>query len=170
MEDTTLGGVVSGLHLREVDNVTTHGGSSHKATVGEILQGLAVQIGALLFLSLPVGSSGLSAVEGSVQVNANNLGVVGKRAVNHGTLSPGDTSVGNEDIQTAIEFLDNLVDGLLNGLGVDGVALVGLNCDVLARLLYSTYTDQTYPEHHTSEKPQPPAPGTWRCCCTTWQH
>lgn len=98
MDDTALGRVVSGLHLREVDNVTTHGGSSHEATIGEVGEGISIEVGTLLLLALPMGSSGLGAVKGTVQVNANNLGVVGKRTVHHGPLSPWDTSVGNENI------------------------------------------------------------------------
>lgn len=131
MDDTTLGGVVSGLHLREVDNVTTHGGSSNEATVGEVGEGLSVEVGALLLLALPVTSSSLGAVESTVQVNANNLGVVGKRAIYHGALSPWNASVGNKNIETAVEIADGLVDGLLNGFGVGDVTLVCLGCILL---------------------------------------
>lgn len=128
MDDTTLGSVVSGLHLREVDNVTTHRGSSHEATVVEVGEGFSIEVGTLLLLALPVGSSSLGAVEGTVQVNANNLGVVGKRTVHHGALGPWNTSVGNENIQTAVEIADRLVDGLLNSFGVGDITLVCLGC------------------------------------------
>lgn len=126
VEDTGFGGVVSSLHLREVDNVTTHRSSSHEATVGEVFEGLSIKVSALLLLSLPVGSSGLGAVEGTVQVNAYNLAVVRERALNHGTLGPRDTSIGNEDVQAAVEVLNALVDGLLHGGSVGDVTLVCL--------------------------------------------
>ena len=128
MDDTRLGRVVGCLHLREVDDAATHGGSSNKATICEVVQGLSVEISSGLLLLFPIGSRCLGTVESSVQVNAHNLGVVRKRAINHGTLSPRDTSVGNEDIQSAIEILHTLVDSLLNGLSVGDVTLVRLGC------------------------------------------
>lgn len=128
MNDTGLGSVVSSLHLREVDNVTAHRGSSNEATVGKVGELVAVEVSALLLLSSPVGGGCLGAVEGPIQVNADDVAVVFERAVNHGALGPGDTSVGNEDIETAIEVLDNGVCGLLNSFGVGNLNLVSLGC------------------------------------------
>lgn len=126
MEDTGLGGIVSSLHLREVDDVTTHGSSSHEATVGEVFEGLSIKVGTLLLLSLPMGRSSLGAVEGTVQVNAHDLRIVRERALNHRTLSPRDTSIGNEDVQAAVEVLDALVDGFLHSSSIGDVTLVCL--------------------------------------------
>ena len=128
MNDTRLGRVVGRLHLREIDNAATHRGSSNKATICEVVQRLAVEISSGLLLLLPIGSRCLSTVESSIQVNAHHLGVVRKRAINHRALSPRDTSVGNEDIQPAVEILHTLIDSLLNGLGVGDVTLVCLGC------------------------------------------
>lgn len=53
-------------------------------------------------------------------------------AVQHGTLLPRDAGVGDEDVETAVEFLDDLVDGLGDVLRVQDVDLVCLACGVLS--------------------------------------
>lgn len=128
VDDTRLGGVVRSLHLREIDNVTTHGGSSHETTVCEVGELVAIQVSALLLLPAPVASSSLGAIECAVQIDADNIAVVFDRAVHHRTLGPGNTGVGNENVQTAVEVLDNSVDSLLHGLGVSNLNLIGLGC------------------------------------------
>lgn len=124
VDDASLGGVVRSLHLREVDNVAAHRSSSDKAAVGEVGELVAVDIGALLLLSPPVGGGGLAAVEDSVEVNADHIAVVVQRPVDHRTLDPGNTGVGNENIQAAVEVLDDGDDGLLNGLRIGDIDLV----------------------------------------------
>lgn len=54
--------------------------------------------------------------------------VVGDLAVDGGTLGPRDTRVGDEDVQAAIELLDDVVDLLLDVGLVGNVDLVGLAC------------------------------------------
>lgn len=98
MDDTRFGGVVCCLHLREVDNVTAHGSGGHKAAIGEVVERVTIDIGALLLLSPPVGCRCPGAVESSVQVDVDNTRVVVQWTVNHGTFSPGDTGIGDENV------------------------------------------------------------------------
>jgi hypothetical protein len=129
-----LGSVVGGLHLREVHNVATHGGGGYKATICEVGKLVAVQIGSLLLLPPPVSSGVLGAVKGTVQVNVNHTRVVVKGPVNHGSLGPRDTRVGNENVQTAIEVLHSLINRLLDSLGVCNIDLISLGCEKLGSL------------------------------------
>jgi hypothetical protein len=128
VNDATLGRIVGSLHLREVDNMTAHGSSGNEAAVSEVSELVAVDISALLLLTAPVRSGSPGAVECAVQVNVHDVAVVLDRSIHHGTLGPWDTSVGNEYIQAAIEFLDHGIGGLLNGLGIGDPDLVGLGC------------------------------------------
>lgn len=126
VDDTSLGTVVGSLQLRDVDNMSAHAGGSHEATIGEALELLAVHIGTLLLLAPPVRSSGPGTVESAVEVGGHNLVVVGDFTIEHGTLRPWDTSVGNENVETTIELLGNLVDRFLDTIGICDVYLVGL--------------------------------------------
>ena len=54
--------------------------------------------------------------------------VVGDFTVEHGTLRPWDTSVGNENVETTVELLGNLIDCFLDANGICDVYLVGLAC------------------------------------------
>lgn len=128
MDNATLGSVIGSLQLGKVDNVTAHGSSSDEAAVGEVGELVAVDIGALLLLTAPVGRGGPGAVECAVQVSAHDVTVVLDRSINHGTLGPRDTGVGNKHVQAAIKVLDNGIGGLLNGLGIGDLDLVGLGC------------------------------------------
>lgn len=49
-------------------------------------------------------------------------------AINHGSLGPGDTGIGNENVEPAVELLHDGIYGLLNGLGIGDLNLVGLRC------------------------------------------
>lgn len=51
-----------------------------------------------------------------------------ERTVYHGTLGPGNTGIGNEDIEAAIEVLDYLIHCFLDGLRVGNLDLVSLGC------------------------------------------
>jgi hypothetical protein len=53
------------------------------------------------------------------------------RAVEHGAFGPWDAGVGDEDVEAAVEFFDDLVDGRFDGLVGGDVDLVGLACEVL---------------------------------------
>ena len=126
MDDTSLGGVVCTLQLRDVDNVSTHTGSSNEATVGVVLQLLAGHGGHLLLLTSPMGTCSTSTVEGAVKIRCDYLAVMVNLPVEHGTLCPRDPGIGDEDVETAVEFLDDLINHLLNVLGVRHVDLISL--------------------------------------------
>lgn len=123
--DTGLGGVIRSLELRNVDNVTTHGGSSDKASVGEVLELVTVQVGTLLLLSSPVSSGSASAVPGSVEIGLNNIEVVLDGPVNSATLGPWDTGIGDENVEATVEVLDGFVN---SGLSLLLVTQIGLVC------------------------------------------
>lgn len=126
MDNGRFGGIVCCLHLREVDNVTAHGSGGHKAAIGEVVKCVTVDIGTLLLLSPPVGCCRPGAVKGTVQIDIDHILVVVQRTVNHGTLSPGNTGIGNENVQSAVEVFHNLVNGLLHGFGLGDFDLVRL--------------------------------------------
>ena len=125
--DTGLSSVVRSLELRYVDNVTAHGGSSDKTSVGEVLQLVTVQVGTLLLLSSPVGSSSASTVPGSVEICLNNIEIVLDGSVNSGTLGPRDTGIGDENVKTTVEVLNSLVDGSLRRRNLTFYAILLLN-------------------------------------------
>lgn len=125
MTDTGLSGVVRSLELRNVDNVTAHGGGSDEASVSEVLELVAVQVGAFLLLSSPVSSGSASAVPGSVEIGLNNIEVVLDGTINSGALGPRDTGIGDENVEAAVEVLDSFVNG---GLGLLLVTQIGLVC------------------------------------------
>lgn len=124
MHDGSLGSVISSLELWEVDDMPAHGGSSDEAAVGEVLQLLAVDIGSITLLPSPDGSTRAGAVEGTVDVGGHDLAVVVDGALDDGALGPGNSRVGDEDIEAAIELLDDLLNGGLDFLRVLDVDLV----------------------------------------------
>ena len=125
VDDARLGRVVRRLQLRDVDDVAGHAGSGDEASVREALQLVAVEVGALLLLAAPVRGAGARAVEDAVQIGGHDLAVVVQRAIGHGALGPWDAGIGHEDVQPAVELLDDLVDHLGGMLGVGHVDLVG---------------------------------------------
>lgn len=129
MNDGYLGGVVGGLHLGEIDNMTTHRGRSNEAAVCEVCELVAVGIGTLLLLAAPVFSSGLGTVEGTVEINGDDIAVVVEGTVDHRAFGPGNTGVSNENVETAIEFIDNVVYSLLNSLCIGDLNLISLGCE-----------------------------------------
>ena len=45
-------------------------------------------------------------------------------SVNSSSLGPGDTGVGDENVETTIKFLDDLVDGILHAFGIGDIDLI----------------------------------------------
>ena len=138
VDDSRFGGIVCRLQLRNVDNMTAHGSSGHEAAVGEVVQLLAVDVSALLLLSPPVSCRRLGAVEGAVQINVDYTRVVIQRAVDHGALGPGNTGIGDENIQSAIKVLHNLIDGRLHGICVGDLDLVSLGWGGVSKVYLAT--------------------------------
>lgn len=125
VDDSSLGAVVDGLQLGNVHDAAAHGGSGNEAPDHKIIQGLAVDRGSLLLLAAEVRSRRLGAPHDTVDVDGHDLLGCLRGAVDEGTVLPRDARVGDEDVQTAVEFLDNLVDSLVHGVGRDDVDLVG---------------------------------------------
>ena len=126
VDDTSLGCIVRGLQLWNVDNVPTHASSSNETTVGIILELLAMHAGAFHFLTPPVCTGSLGAVVGAIKVGGNDLAVMVNFPVQHSSLCPWDTSVGDEDVETAIELFDNLINRFLDMFGISHIDLVRL--------------------------------------------
>jgi hypothetical protein len=51
-----------------------------------------------------------------------------ERTVHHGSLGPGNASIGNEDVEAAIEVLDDCICGGLNLLGIGNLNPICLGC------------------------------------------
>ena len=97
------------LFLREVGNVTRHGGCDDQAASSSLLE---------------VSTDGLGTVEDAVQVSADDLvPLLDARVENTGIGCP--SSIGNHHINLA-EVLDDIFDELLHILVVTDIALVGL--------------------------------------------
>lgn len=130
VDDSSLGSVVDGLELGDVDDAAAHGGSGDEASGDVVVERLAVNRGALLLLATEVRTRRLGAPHDAVNVDSHDLLSGLDRAVDEGPILPGDARVGDEDVQAAIELLDDLVDGIIHGLGGDDVDLVGPACVV----------------------------------------
>jgi len=128
MDNTSLRSIIRSLELRNIHNMSAHARRRHKTAIGIPLQRPSVERRALGLLAPPVLSSSAGAVEGSVQVSAHHLRVVDEIAIDHGALRPGDAAVGDEDVEAAVEFGDDVIDGYYDGICGGGVYLVGFAC------------------------------------------
>ena len=128
MHHSSLRSVVGGLQLRVVDDMSAHGGGSDETAVGKVLKLIPVDIGSLALLPSPDGRTGACAVESAVNVGSHDLAVVVDGTLDDGALSPGNAGVGDEHVETAIEFLEDLLDCGLDFLGVLYVHLVRSAC------------------------------------------
>lgn len=136
MNDTSLRSIIRSLHLGNIDNVSTHTRRRHKCPVAVVLQLLTMDGKALLLLPSPMEARSPRAIERAVQIRCHYLSVVLEIAVQSGSLCPGDSGVGDEDVETPIEFLHNLVHGGFDFAVVGYVCLVGfawIHTNVLAR-------------------------------------
>ena len=129
MDDARFGSIISSLELRNVDNMPAHTRCSDKGTIRIILQLPARHRRHLLLLTSPMGGGRTGAIEGAVEVGRDDLAVVINFPIEHGSLCPGDTGIGNEDVEATVEFFDDLVDHFLHVFGVGDVDLVGFACD-----------------------------------------
>jgi hypothetical protein len=126
MDDTGLGGVVGSLHLWDVHDMSAHRSCGNKAAVAIVLQLLSVDIRTLLLLASPDVGSGSSTVEGSIKVGSDDVCVVLKFTLGHRSLGPWNARVSHEDIEAAVELLDNCGYSFFNCLWVLDVNLVCL--------------------------------------------
>ena len=110
MNDSCFGCIVCCLQLWNVDDVSTHASCSNETAIGEVLELLAMHIGSFLLLTSPVCTGRLGAVVGAVEIGGHDLAVMVNLSVQHRSLGPGYPGVGNEDVEAAIELLDNLID------------------------------------------------------------
>ena len=125
VDDTGLGGVVGSLQLGDVGNVAAHAGGGDEASVGEALELLAVDGGALPLLATEVGADGTGGEEGAIHVGVHDLVVMAEIGVQQGARLPGEAGIGDEYVEAAIQILDGGVHGGLDGLVRGDVDLVG---------------------------------------------
>lgn len=136
MNDRNLSGIIGSLHLGEVDDMTAHRGSSNEAAVCEVGEFVTVGIGSFFLLAAPVLSGGPGTVKSTVEISGDYIAVVGEGTVDHGALSPWNTGVSNKNVETAIEFFDNVVHGVLDSLCVGNLNLISLGCKInLVRMI-----------------------------------
>jgi len=132
VNDGRLGGIVGSLELRSVDDVTRHGSCSHERAIGEVLEFLAVDVGALELLTLPVLGHSTSREESTVEVSSNDLVVMRALSIDSRALSPWNTGVCHKYVESAIEVLDSLHNSFLDDILISHVDLVSLACRILA--------------------------------------
>lgn len=119
MPDRRLCRVVRRLQLREVRDVAAHRRCRDEAAVRE-----AFQLVLLLLSPYPAGCS--RAVVDAIDVYSHDGLVVVQGTVDHVAFRPWYTCIGNEDIETVVEFLDLGCDSFLYYFGVGDVDLVCL--------------------------------------------
>lgn len=117
VDAASLGDVVGGLLLGEVGDVAGHGSSDDERASATLLE---------------VVADGLGAVEGTVQVDLDDV-VPGLDGAVKDARVGGGTSVGNEGIDLA-EVGNDVLDELLAGLVAVNLALVGLGLDAVGLL------------------------------------
>lgn len=124
MRNPRLRRIIRRLQLRNIHNPPTHTRRRNKTAIREPLQSIPKRICALLFLPPPDLPRRLRTVVRAVEISRNNLVEVRQLAADHGSLRPGNTRVGDEDVEPAVEFLDLLFDGFVHVRGVEDVDLV----------------------------------------------
>lgn len=103
--------------------MTTHARRRDEAAVSEA--------GKIVLLLLAPDLAGCArAEENSINVGFHYFVVVRDLPVSHGALCPWDTSIGDEDVKSIVEFLRLRGDGFFDGIGVLDIDLVGLACGV----------------------------------------
>lgn len=103
-----------------------HGCRGDESALGETNKLLAIDRGALTLLAAPVLASGTSAEECAVQIGGHYFAVVLYFTVEGRALCPRDAGVSDEDVEAAIELLDDLIDGPLYRLPACYIYLVCL--------------------------------------------
>jgi len=131
VKDRSLRSVVSDLQLGEVLDVTTHACGGNKAAVSVVLERLAVEASLLLSLSSEDLTSGNGAVPDTIDIDSHDLVVVRELTLEHWSLGPWNTGVRHEDVETAVELLDNLVGEILLGLCICHITWVCLACEMI---------------------------------------
>lgn len=96
--DGGLGGVINNLQLGDIDNMAAHAGGADEAASEEVLEGPAVEGGALLLLAAPVQAGGARAVHGAVDVDAEHLLHGVEATVEEVALLPRDPRVRHEHV------------------------------------------------------------------------
>src|SRR6266487_4508787 len=109
MNYSSFGCIIRSLQLWNINNMTTHACGRDKAAALKVNL-IAINIRPLRLLSTPVLPCRNGAVECPVQVGRHDLAVVLGLAIQCCTLSPGNTRVGDEDVQTSVKLVNNFVD------------------------------------------------------------
>src|SRR3954452_10688679 len=98
MAHASFGCIVRRLKLRDVHNMPTHARRRDEAAVGETGK-------IVLPLLAPDLAGRARAEENSINVGFHHFVVMRDLPVSHGTLCPWDTSIGDEDVKSIVEFL-----------------------------------------------------------------
>ena len=114
------------MHLGDIDNVAAHASGGDEAAGEEVLEGPAVDGGALLLLAAPVQRGGARAVQRPVHVDPHHLLHRVQAAVDEAALLPHDPRVRHEHVQPAPELRHDLVHRRLHRLPRRHVHLVRL--------------------------------------------
>ena len=139
MDNPSLSRIVRCLQLRNIHNRATHTRRPDETAVPEVLNLLAATINTLELLPAPDPARSPGAEEGAVEVSSDDFAVVVDFAVDGGSLRPGHARVGDEDVEPAVEFGDDLVDDCVDVGLVGDVELVGFACNFINVLLKCSY-------------------------------
>ena len=105
-----------------------HGSRGDETTISKALQLFAVYVSSLLPLSPPMFSGCYGAVEHTVQIRCNDLLIMGDLTIKSWTLSPRDTCIRYEDVETTVEVFDALIGGFPNLIDIRDIHLIGFAC------------------------------------------
>lgn len=126
VNDGSLGAIVHGLELRNVDDATAHGGGGDEAASDVVLERLAIEGSSLLLLATEVSTSRFGTPHDTIHIDSHDLLGSLSGPINESTILPGDSRIGDKDIETAVELSNDAVDGGLYSLVGDDVDLVRL--------------------------------------------
>lgn len=128
MANRRLAGVVRGLQLGDIDNVTAHRRRRDEATAAVVFQLVAALLLLLFLLAAPVTCRYAGAEEDTVDIRLHHVIVVIQRTVHHGAFAPGNAGVGDDNVQTSVEVGDDLVERRLDLRIVLDFEIVCLAC------------------------------------------
>jgi hypothetical protein len=109
-----------------------HTSRGDELAISVVFQLVTTQIRAFALLPFPMLRGRSRTVENGVDVRSDDFPVMIDRPVRYGSLSPWDPGICNEDVETTVEFSDNLVDGIFDVFWVGHVDSICLAWSIIS--------------------------------------
>ena len=129
MYNPRLRSIIRSLQLRNIHNMPTHTRGGHEAALPKRwLQLHPINRLLLLLLPTPMYPRYSRTVERPIEICCHDFSVMVKLASYGCALRPGDTGVGDEDVEAAVKFADYRFHGCGHGFEGSDVDLVCFAC------------------------------------------